>query len=340
MGFDRTIVDEPRRRFVASAATVSLATLAPRLSSALAEPPPEVRKIRLVHVPTICLAPQYIARALLQAEGFEEIEYVSYPSVTGGDGPIAKGSADFTMDSIGPTIIGIDRHAPVSILAGVHLGCYELFANPGVRSLRDLKGKIIPIDGNNGPQHVFLSSMFAYVGLDPRRDIQWETHAASESMRLYREGKVDAYLAFPPEPQQLRSDGIRRVLVNTATDKPWSQYFCCLLTANAEFVRRFPVATKRVVRAILKAVDLCANDPESAARAAVKGGFTERYDFALDALREVNYRHWRTYDPENALRFFAVRLHDAGMVKSPPQEIISRGADWRFLAQIRAELKA
>jgi len=340
MSNDETAVGMARRRFLARAGTVSLTTLAPRLSSALADPAPEVRKIRLVNVPTICLAPQYIAKKLLLAEGFDDVEYVPYPTTTDGQGLIGSGMADMSLDAIGPTVVAIDRGSPITMLAGVHLGCYELFAREGIHSLHDLRGKSVPIDGFDGPQHLFLSSMAAYVGLDPRTDIRWRVHTSTESMKLYREGKVDAYLAFPPEPQQLRSEGVRRVIVNTAHDKPWSQYFCCILTANAAFVRRHPVATKRAMRAILKAADLCASDPAAAARLMVDGGFTPRYDFALEALKEVNYRHWRTYDTENALRFFAVRLHDVGMVKSPPQQIIARGSDWRFVNELKAELKS
>jgi NitT/TauT family transport system substrate-binding protein len=44
-----------------------------------------------------------------------------------------------------------------------------------------------------------------------------------------------------------------------------------------------------VVRAILKATDLCANEPARTARLLVDGGFTPRYDYALQALEEIPY---------------------------------------------------
>jgi NitT/TauT family transport system substrate-binding protein len=68
----------------------------------------------------------------------------------------------------------------------------------------------------------------------------------------------------------LRERKIGHVLVNTTTDKPWSQYFCCMIASTKEFVRRNPVATKRAVRALLKATDLCASDPERVARILVE----------------------------------------------------------------------
>jgi NitT/TauT family transport system substrate-binding protein len=93
-----------------------------------------------------------------------------------------------------------------------------------------------------------------------------------------------------------------------ATDKPWSQYFCCMLLSTREFVRRHPVATKRVLRAVLKATDLCVAEPKHVARRLVEGGFTKRYDFASQTLGEIPFEKWREYDPEDTMRFYALRL--------------------------------
>src|SRR5436305_10627920 len=123
-----------------------------------------------------------------------------------------------------------------------------------------------------------MASIAAHVGLDPGKDIKWATHPHEESIPLFGEGKVDAIIGFPPEPQDLRARGIGRVILNSALDRPWSQYFCCMLAGNTEFVRRYPVATKRVIRAVLKAADLCVSEPTRVARRMVDGGFTASYD--------------------------------------------------------------
>jgi NitT/TauT family transport system substrate-binding protein len=130
------------------------------------------------------------------------------------------------------------------------------------------------------------------------------------------------------------------VAVNTSVDRPWSQYFCCVLAGNREFVRKYPVATKAVLRAILKATDLCATEPTRVARQIVEGGFTPRYDYALQTFTEVPYDKWREYDAEDTIRFYALRLHEAGFIKSTPQKIIAEGTDWRFLDELKRELKA
>ena len=158
-------------------------------------------------------------------------------------------------------------------------------------------------------------------------------------MQLLAEGKIDAFLAFAPTAQELHAKKIGRVIMNSAVDRPWSQYFCCVLVGNREFVRRNPVATKRAVRAILKGTDLCALEPDRASRLLVERGLARR-DYALQMLRDLPYGKWREYDPEDTMRFYALRLHEAGMIKSSPQKILAQGTDWRFLRELKKELKA
>jgi NitT/TauT family transport system substrate-binding protein len=327
-----------RRKFLRHGSAIGAASfLGLRHQLALAEPPPETTRIRLSAVPVICIAPQYVAGPLLNAEGFTDIEYVKVDRT--GDN-VAAGVTDLDLLAVGNLITDLDGGAKLTALAGVHLGCYELFGREPVRAIRDLKGKTVPIDGIGGPQHIFLSAMAAYVGLDPRKDINWVTSPSAEGMQLFVDGKADAFLGFPPQPQELRARKAGHVVVNTAIDKPWSEYYCCMLIGNREFVERNPVATKRAMRAILKAADLCALQPERAARMIVQKGFTSNYSYALETLKEVRYNAWRSYDPEDAIRFHSLRLHEVGMIKSTPQKIISQGTDWRFLNEIKKELKA
>ena len=109
---------------------------------------------------------------------------------------------------------------------------------------------------------------------------------------------------------------------------------------NKEFVRDHPIASKRFLRAILKATDICATEPETAARRLVDGGFTDRYEYALQTLTELPYDNWREFDSEDSLRFFALRLHEVGMIKSSPNALLIEGTDWRFLNELKRELKA
>ncbi|MEK6210254.1 MAG: ABC transporter substrate-binding protein [Pseudomonadota bacterium] len=331
-----------RREFLAGTSMLGAATLLGLARTAAAEPPPETTRIRLVQTPAICLAPQYVAEELLRLEGFSHVEYVSH----GVDEfephfAVAAGRADITMSGATGLVPALDGGRPIVVLAGVHGGCFELFGNERIRAIRDLKGKSVAIRSSGADDHVYVASMLAYVGMDPRKDVKWvETGTFEGPMELFIDGKVDAFLGFPPHPQMLRARKIGHVIVNTAQDKPWSQHFCCMIVGHREFVRRNPVATKRAVRAILKAADICAREPERAARYMVKKGYEANYDIALEVVKEVSYNAWRTFDPEDTLRFHALRLHEVGMIKSNPQKLIAQGTDWRFLNELKKELKA
>jgi NitT/TauT family transport system substrate-binding protein len=146
-------------------------------------------------------------------------------------------------------------------------------------------------------------------------------------------------MGFPPDPQDIRARKIGHVVVDSNLDRPWSQYFCCVVAANREFAQKYPVATKRALRAILKGTDVCASEPDRTARYLVDSGRTPRYDLMRQMLKEIRYDRWRTYDPEDTVRFFALRLREAGMIRSTPQKIIATGTDWRFLNELKKELK-
>jgi NitT/TauT family transport system substrate-binding protein len=332
-----------RRRFlqgVTLAGTAGLLSLHTRRVAA--EPPPETTRLRLFQTPGICVAPQYVAEDLLHAEGFTEVHYVATDPAkltTGANQLFAAGALDISTTFVPPFIIQADTGTPIVLLGGVHVGCYEVFGTERVRAIRDLKGKTVAVPELGGSHQLFLASMAQYVGLDPRKDITWVIHPPAESIQLLADGTIDALVAFPPVPQELRAKKIGQSVVSSAVDRPWSQYFCCTVSGNREFVRTHPVATKRAVRAILKAADVCALEPERAAQRIVEKGFTPRYDYALQTMQEIPYNRWREYNPEDTVRFYALRLHELGLIKSTPQKIITQGTDWRFFNELKRELK-
>ena len=229
---------------------------------------------------------------------------------------------------------------PVHRLPSSHpstAGCYELFAHGAIRAIGDLKGKSV---GFLGDQDALISIFTAWVGLDPKKDLTLVGDPTAKAFESFIQGKLDAYLGFPPEPQELHARKVGHVILRTAEDRPWSQYYCCMLAGNREFVRSHPVATKRVIRAILKAADFCASAPERAARLLVNGGFVQRYDYALETLRDVPYGLWREYDAEDTVRFYALRAYELGFIKRTPQKIIADGSDFRLFNELKREMKA
>jgi NitT/TauT family transport system substrate-binding protein len=328
-----------RREFVKGLAALagSAGLLGYDMKPAAAEPPPETMKIRLAQIPGICIAPQYIAEELLRGEGFTDVQYVKVESGAMYTA-FGAGEIDISMAFVAPFVMQVDVGNPLVLLAGVHVGCFELFGTDRVRAISDLKGKTVAIPELGSPHHIFLASMASYVGLSPDRDIKFVPRTPTESIKLLGEKKIDALMGFPPLPQELRAKKIGHVVVSSGTDRPWSQYFCCTVAGHRDFVRKRPVATKRALRAILKASNLCAAEPEKAAKLIAAKGY--RYEYALQTMKEIPYDKWREFDPEDAVRFYALRLQEVGMIKANPQKIIGQGTDWRFLNELKRELKA
>jgi NitT/TauT family transport system substrate-binding protein len=336
---------QSRRRLLTNAAAfawaaglagVGAAGLGDEEKSFAAEPLPETREIRFENIPIFCEAPRYIAEELLRAEGFT-IRHIEFATGRGLKLALARGEDDFAFLFAPDAITGLDAGLPITILAGVHVGCFELFASEQIRGLADLKNRTVGV-GTAGLITELVTIMATYLGLDPAKDIHWINDPSIMPKDLFLAGKIDAFLAVPPEPQELRARKIGHVLVNSAIDRPWSQYFCCMLTGNAEFVRKHPVVTKRVVRAVCKGADLCASEPMRVAQVMADRGYR---DYVVQTLNDVPYnnRAWRDYEPDDTLRFYALRLREAGFIKSSPQKIIAAGSDWRFFNEVKRELK-
>lgn len=326
-----------RRQFasgLAAAGTTSL--LGAPLGAA--EPPPETTRLRFIVIPdSICFAPQYVAEELLRAEGFTDVQYVK----AGRELPklLSSGEVDLTMSHVVGLIDLIGAGEAVTILAGVHPGCIEVVATNQIRTIRDIKGKTAAVPWSGSGRQLFLASVLAYVGLNPSKDVNWVFHSPAEAIRLLAARKIDVFLASPPDAQELRARKIGRVLLSTTTDRPWSQYFCCLLGGNREFARKHPVAVKRALRAILKANAICVAEPDRVARGLVDKGYAKQYEYAKEAIREIPYGRWREYDVVDTVRFYALRLHEAGFIKGTPQRILAEGVDLRFFDQLKQELK-
>jgi NitT/TauT family transport system substrate-binding protein len=339
---------QSRRRFLTNAALAGAAGLGGfgvRGRALAAEPPPEISTIRFEKDPGTCIAPQFV-REMLRAEGFTDIRYVDLTDthVRRADAEnsgvisnlIAHREVDFGRAFAPDHLLTMNAGGPITILAGLHLGCFEIFGKREIRTIGDLKGRTVGTTTGDRPLLTIITSL---VGLDPVKDLRWVTDPSLGPVDLFVEGKIDAFLAIPPALQEVRASNIGHVIVSSITDRPWSQYYCCLLATHTEFAGNYPVATKRVLRAILKAADLCVSEPKRVAQLLVEQGYTRRYDNALQALGEVRYEVWRDWDPEDTLRFYALRLYEAGLIKSSPNKLIAEHTDWRFLDELKRELK-
>jgi NitT/TauT family transport system substrate-binding protein len=136
---------QDRRRFLATLSSAGVAGLIGTPTSFAQEAPPETTTIRLAKNPSLCIAPQYVAEELLRAEGFTDVRYVMSDAGFRQSKAIASGEIDLTLHFSAPLLIPIDAGEKITIIAGVHVGCFELFGNERIRSIADLKGKTVGV---------------------------------------------------------------------------------------------------------------------------------------------------------------------------------------------------
>jgi NitT/TauT family transport system substrate-binding protein len=102
------------------------------------------------------------------------------------------------------------------------------------------------------------------------------------------------------------------------------------------FRQETPVATKRAVRALLKANNARPNretarflvDPDSPPTTTTRAAIHPR----------ASYARWRDFSTEDSTIFRAA-LTRSGYIKASPKTILAKGTDWRFLNELKKELK-
>ena len=160
---------QSRRNFLSTLSAAGAAGILGSRTSLADEAPPERTTLRLRLDPNTCAAPWYVAEDLLRAEGFTDIRYVPVKSGPSYVQTITRGDIDFGLFFAASAVFRLDSGVPITALAGVHPGCFELFAHEPIRTISDLKGKKVGVDVLNSAAHLYVSIMAACRAQPQRR---------------------------------------------------------------------------------------------------------------------------------------------------------------------------
>jgi NitT/TauT family transport system substrate-binding protein len=340
-----------RRTFLGAAGATIAAACVPGAGSTLAFGPPETTTIRIdPHFG--CEGWTWFIEDLLREEGFTNVQIT-------GIGKIHTGEADIGATFGNDLVHKIDAGLPYVVIGGTHTGCNQLWALPGINSIRDLRGKRIDVYSTKAgmdPVYGMWVSLLATFGIAPSevrfRDLsqnpapgapadQAPLHGPpSPIIQNFLAGQSDAVLAYVDQGPALRANPKNpgHLIFDMMMDKPWSQYYCCLLTATRDYATAYPWATKRATRAVLRGIDIVVKDRKAAVDAAVRKGYTQDGKLLLEAIQDMPYP-WREYDPADSLLYFALQLADAKLLKKTPRQIVAEGTDLAFFRQMQKELK-
>jgi NitT/TauT family transport system substrate-binding protein len=148
---------QTRRRFLTTVSMAGAASLVCPPRALGAEGALETTSVRLGKG-SLCSAPAELAEELLRAEGFTNVLYPDMPSSTAATGQaIGRWDVDFSQGYASQLIPAIEAGEPITLLAGIHVGCIELFGNEGIRGVADLKGKSVGVQALGSTPHVLLT---------------------------------------------------------------------------------------------------------------------------------------------------------------------------------------
>lgn len=314
------------------AATIASATASPRPSpTPTALPAPETTTIRIAA--GACDAPVMAAERFLREDGFTDVQLSDAAQIA----TLTNGKADLGTVFVTQHAAAVDSGNAVVALAGLHPGCAEIWAAPSVSSLAGLRGHTVAVPAKTADNIAY--SMFSIAlknaGVDPRDvNIAIDT----DPMKAFLEGRSDAVFVAATAAVALHGNPANKghLILDQAMEKPWSEQDCCILVANADWMRANPVAAKRAVRAILRAADSLGKDRGDAARLATDKGLfggAKNYE-AVRAAANMVPLDWRALDLARSLRFHAGLMGQAALVRASADEIVSKGT-----ASVVSELK-
>ena len=318
----------------APTATAAAATAAATL------PPPETTSIRLTA--GACDSAIFGAERFLREEGFTNVQFGDGAGVSTVAG-IAAGSVDLGNSFPQAFFNSVESGPKVVSLGGLHPGCVELWAQPGIASVKDLKGRSITVTAKTltNLQYSFVAIAMKQAGVDPK-EVNWVVQADANPTQLYLDGKSDAVFVATTGAAALKANPANKghVIYSQVMDEPWKSNNCCFIIASEAWYRANPIAAQRAMRAIYRTADALPADRADASKLATDKGLFGGAA-ALANVREAANMvplDWRTYDLEKAVRFYVPLLTDVGLLKASTDDLL-KAIDLKIFKELTTELK-
>jgi NitT/TauT family transport system substrate-binding protein len=328
--------------FLASCAPAAVSAptptaVVPTATVAATLPPPETTSIKLAA--GACDSAIFGAERYLREEGFTDVQFTDAVTVTA----IAAGNAHIG-NSFPQAFFGSVESGPkVVSLGGLHPGCNEIWAQPGIASVKDLKGRTITVTSKaltNLP-YTWMAMVLKQAGVDPK-DVNFVVQADADIVKLYLDGKSDVAYVATTAAAALRANPANKghVIFSQVMDEPWKSTNCCFIIASEPWYRANPIAAKRAMRAIYRTADALPADRSDAAKLATDKGLFGGAPALANVRAAANMvpLDWRTYDLEKAVRFYAPLLTDVGLLKASTDDLL-KAVDLKNFKELSTELK-
>jgi len=248
-----------RRDFLKTGAVAASAATMGQLAPGIVHAQENPGTITVGHLVGICMSPLFYADAigLFKDEGLNvQLKWMPNP----GDAitALASGAVQLIHNPFTNAYVAASKGAPVKIIAGSGAGGLVVIAQKatGLKTMADLK-KRVGTDFTVGSQRVNTLELTFYRNLvnqgmkyDDFKMVWFTDHFAMAA--AFQQGKIDLVTHVEPYATMLVDKSAGVPLANNID--AWGKNAPdCVLTANADFYKKFPETTRRYVRAVLKA---------------------------------------------------------------------------------------
>jgi NitT/TauT family transport system substrate-binding protein len=276
------------KQFVACALALILGP-----ESLLATDTPVLKKVRIGDIPgSSCHAPLYIAyeKDFFKEEGLDaEIIRGDWDFIREN---LALGKIDATQGMVITYLKSIEQGLDVNITAGVHKGCMHMLTGKDspLSKPEDLKGKRIGVQGIGTSPWFFAARVVSSLGMDIKHDVEWKVYPLAELRQALEKKEVDAISVIDPAGELLLSEGFAKDIVNSSTDAPYKDEYCCVVFVSGKLIKSDPDTATRLTRAILKAAKWVSSNPQSAAEICVEKKYmSATVELNARVLAQLNY---------------------------------------------------
>jgi NitT/TauT family transport system substrate-binding protein len=260
----------------------------------LATDTPALKKVRISIGPggLTCNAPLFVA---YEKNFFKE---------EGLDAELIRGDWDFVKESLALGKIDaaqgmlmtylkpIEQGLDVKFTAGVHKGCMHILTakDSQLSKPEDLKGKRIGVSQIGGSPWFFAARVVGSLGMDIKRDVEWTVYPLAELKQALEKKEVDAISVADPSGELLLSEGSAMDIVNSSTDAPYKDEYCCVVVVSGQLIKSDPDTAARLTRAVLKAAKWVSLNPQSAAEICVEKKYLSgTVELNARVLAQLNY---------------------------------------------------
>ena len=145
----------------------------------------------------------------------------------------------------------------VKIIASTHGGCLRLLAptSSDIKTLKDLKGKIIAVSDMNSPGKNFFSIRLKKAGLDPNTDVEFKQFPGPLLRVSVEKGEAHALADNDPITFLFQKDGAFRE-VSSNLDGEYASRVCCIVGVRGSLIRDDKPAAAAIARSLIEALGI------------------------------------------------------------------------------------